>query len=187
MNAADVVGYTLDRAAYCGEGCLPEGVDPEGEGVGAIFAGAEWDSYPVCDTCHGRIEDVSLVYYRCKGCGHHGPNAEETGNPDACRACHKAPPALRAMLEESYRAHDTPGELDARAWPGGYPILYITKCGETLCAACATAALRSDDDDPPVAYDIYYAGRPESCAACGEELASAYGEPAGKGSESEPA
>jgi len=44
MNTADVVGYTLDRATYCGEACLPKWVDPDGEDVGAIFAGSEWDS-----------------------------------------------------------------------------------------------------------------------------------------------
>jgi len=127
------------------------------------------------------------VHYPCKGCGHVGPNAQESGNPDECLACHKAAPRLRAMLRESYVASGKPGELDARAFPGGYPILYVSKCGETLCAECATEALRRDDDDPPVGFALYYEGPPERCAACGEELASAYGEPSGKGDASEPA
>ena len=177
MNAADVVGYTHDGAAYCGASCLPEGVDPDGEEVGVIFAGSEWDAYPSCDTCRAVIDEVSLVNYTCKNCGHSGPHAQDTGDPDECIACRKAPPGLRAMLGANFKADGKPAELDARASPGGYPMLYVTRSGEVLCAGCATEALRKDDDDPPVAYDIFYEGPPEICTSCSEEIESAYGDP----------
>ena len=55
MNAADVVGYTRDGAAYC-TGCAP---DPEN--MDPIFVGSEWDYYPTCDTCGGVIDEVGLT------------------------------------------------------------------------------------------------------------------------------
>jgi predicted RNA-binding Zn-ribbon protein involved in translation (DUF1610 family) len=177
MNAADVVGYTHDGAAYCGVSCLPEGIDPGGEEVGAIFAGSEWDAYPTCDTCRGIIDEVSLVHYPCKNCGHAGPNAQDTGNLEECIACHKAPPALREMLGVNFRTDGKPATLDACTLPGGYPILYVTRSSEVLCADCATKALRNDDHDAPVAYEFYYEGPSEFCTSCGEEIESAYGDP----------
>src|SRR5262245_32656591 len=127
MNAASVVGYRADGAVYCGVSCLPGETCPGDEGVKPIFASSEFDSYPVCEACHGTIDEVSLVHYTCKTCGHRGPNAQETGNPDECIACHKAPPALREMLKRDHEATGKVGELDAYAFPGGYPMLYVTK------------------------------------------------------------
>lgn len=177
MNAADGVGYTLYGTAYCSAGCLPEGVGPDDEEVALMFAGSEWDSYPTCDTCRAAIEDVALVQYTCKNCGHVGPHVQDTGNPDTCIACHKAPRALREMLNKKRWANDTPAELHEVAFPGAYPILYVTKSSEVLCAECALKALRNDDDDPPVAYAIYEEGEPETCVSCGECIESAYGDP----------
>lgn len=59
---------------------------------------------------------------------------------------------------------------------GCYPILYYTKQGETLCAACATEEAAQEDSDDPVMYaDVYWEGESESCAGCSKELESAYG------------
>ena len=66
---------------------------------------------------------------------------------------------------------DSNGKLPAYAWPGGYPIIYITKDGETLCAACASVA-----DDVEGA-DVFYEGAPEECAECCTTIESAYGDP----------
>jgi hypothetical protein len=50
VSHLDPVGYTYNAAAYHPE-CLPKGVDPDGEEVGAIF---QWDEAAcelVCDVC----------------------------------------------------------------------------------------------------------------------------------------
>lgn len=123
--------------------------------------------------------DVPVAHETCANCGHLGPHAQETGKPDECRACHTAPKALRDMLRRDHEEAGQPGVLDARTWPGNYPLFYVTKCGESLCAACALKALREGDDDPPVAFTIHYEGPPERCAGrnCKTEIKSAYGNP----------
>ena len=63
------------------------------------------------------------------------------------------------------------GTLPAYAWPGGYPIMYIDKDGESLCAECA------DKEEKPVTYYVNYEGATEQCAECGKDLPSAYGDP----------
>lgn len=72
------------------------------------------------------------------------------------------------------------GELDAYAWPGGYPILYLDRDNSTLCAKCATESLKDPDEVPqfkPVACDIYYEGPTLQCDQCGTDIESAYGDP----------
>ena len=70
------------------------------------------------------------------------------------------------------------GKLPAYAWPGGYPVLYLDKHNETLCADCATKDLDDPDtDDKPVAYFVHYEGPSEFCAECNAEVESAYGDP----------
>ena len=70
------------------------------------------------------------------------------------------------------------GPLDFCAWPGGYPIIYVTKCGEVLCAECAEGARDNPDEcDPVEGRDCYYEGPTETCANCGAEIESAYGDP----------
>lgn len=65
---------------------------------------------------------------------------------------------------------------------GSYPIIYLTKQGNTLCADCATKALYLLDDefDPPVAYGTHDEGPSEYCDDCGREIESAYGDPDAK-------
>ncbi len=60
MNACDFNAYTHDGAVYC-VGCLPDGVDPNGEEVSPIFGDAEWDYYPTCDACGYEHDYVSLT------------------------------------------------------------------------------------------------------------------------------
>jgi len=62
---------------------------------------------------------------------------------------------------------------------GSYPIIYLTKRDNVLCADCATKALYQLDDefDPPVAYDAYYEGPTDRCDDCNREIESAYGDP----------
>jgi hypothetical protein len=70
------------------------------------------------------------------------------------------------------------GELHKYAWPGGYPIIYYSKDGGTLCPVCAQ---KIDDDEDDYDYIdqfyIYYEGPPEICDECSAEIESAYGDP----------
>jgi hypothetical protein len=67
------------------------------------------------------------------------------------------------------------GALPAYAWPGGYPMEYVTRCGAILCAACADA----DDapEDPVTAGDVLWEGPEDYCESCGVAIPSAYGDP----------
>jgi len=62
------------------------------------------------------------------------------------------------------------GSLPGFAWPGGYPVLYMTKNDDTLCASCAS---KWQDED--VKAFIHWEGYPEQCDECGREVDSAYG------------
>lgn len=68
----------------------------------------------------------------------------------------------------------------ARNADGGYPLVYVTADGGSLCAACATEqATRRDRDHWPriLGADVYYEGSPVSCDNCNVEIESAYGDP----------
>lgn len=77
-------------------------------------------------------------------------------------------PAIAAL-----RDPDT-GELPAYAWPGGYPMIYYTADGLTICPRCANDP---DKGDEPIAGDIYWEGPPIACEDAGEMMESAYGDP----------
>jgi hypothetical protein len=66
------------------------------------------------------------------------------------------------------------GTLPAYAWPGGYPIVYYTEEGLTVCPVCANDP---DTSDPVADADIYYEGPPIVCDDKGEMIESAYGDP----------
>lgn len=79
---------------------------------------------------------------------------------------------------------DDAGKLPAFAWPGGYPILYVTADGEVLCPDCANGANGSEASEDAVeagwrlaGADIHYEGPPERCCHCNAEIPSAYGDP----------
>lgn len=65
---------------------------------------------------------------------------------------------------------------------GFYPILYISD-GSILCAACAQSDIEKHLAGEHVhriedlGCDIYYEGSTFTCDDCGDELASAYGDP----------
>ncbi len=66
------------------------------------------------------------------------------------------------------------GRLPSYAWPGGYPLVYVTEDGLTVCPECANEPDTSD----PVAYgDVYWEGPLLPCDDCGEMMESAYGDP----------
>lgn len=71
--------------------------------------------------------------------------------------------------------------LPAFAWPGGYPLLWITNLDRpdcaTLCVECAEDARRNDSEVVSLIPDIHWEGPPEFCDGCGAEIPSAYGDP----------
>lgn len=75
--------------------------------------------------------------------------------------------------------------LPAFAWPGGYPIVYVTADGAVLCPDCANGgngSEASEDAEPRSGwrldgYAIHYEGPPEICDHCGAAVESAYGAP----------
>lgn len=70
------------------------------------------------------------------------------------------------------------------AWPGGYPLYYITANGGVICPDCANGKNGSEagdaNPDPQwrlVVVDVHYEGEPMACDHCGDEIESAYGIP----------
>ncbi len=79
---------------------------------------------------------------------------------------------------------DENGKLPAYAWPGAYPLVYITKSGTTLCPSCANDWGEYGPDpaysrDPVVEGDVHWEGPPIECGAdgCSNDIESAYGDP----------
>jgi len=58
-KAYEIVGYTEDGAFYCVNCYDIEDID-DAE-VGFVFASSEFDSYPTCDACGCRCENVQLT------------------------------------------------------------------------------------------------------------------------------
>ena len=72
-------------------------------------------------------------------------------------------------------------ELDYYAWPGAYPLFYITKDSGILCPKCVNEniELLSDPYDPQwyvVGCDINYEDSDLYCDHCNERIESAYGD-----------
>jgi len=67
------------------------------------------------------------------------------------------------------------------AWPGCYPLYYLTKDCGVLCPDCVNNnnELVTDPDDPQwyiVAFDINYENTSLHCENCGNRIESAYGD-----------
>ena len=73
------------------------------------------------------------------------------------------------------------GTYDSWAWPGGYPMYYITgDCG-VLCPQCANAnhRLTLDPDDSQwyiIQADVNWEDESLFCDNCSQQIMSAYGE-----------
>ena len=73
------------------------------------------------------------------------------------------------------------GQYPAFAWPGGYPIFYLTSQCTLLCSKCASDPDVVDTGDVGggeslYGADIHWEGAPEVCEGCNEAIESAYGE-----------
>ena len=81
-------------------------------------------------------------------------------------------------MENTLPTRNSDRSLPAYAWPGGYPVLYLDKDNEVLCAKCATEDLAEGDGLlSMVGYFVHYEGPSEFCADCNAEVESAYGDP----------
>lgn len=82
------------------------------------------------------------------------------------------------------------GRFPAYAWPGGYPIFYVTKDNGILCPTCVNRGNGSDayvkpnttagSDDSQwlvVAYDANWEDPDMYCDHCNARIESAYAEP----------
>lgn len=83
----------------------------------------------------------------------------------------------KAMREQ---ADAKTGELPAYAWPGGYPIFYMThKSCDVVCVKCANdheTGLDAFGDERIGASDVNWE-EPDLYCDCGERIESAYAEP----------
>lgn len=61
----------------------------------------------------------------------------------------------------------------AYAWPGGYPITYLSEFGHQYCPKCAA----QEADPPIVTCEISWEGPDDHCDGCGAVLPTAYGDP----------
>lgn len=71
------------------------------------------------------------------------------------------------------------------AWPGGYPLAFLTSDGETLCFDCAKTeghqiirSIRLGDSSGwrVVGCFAHWEGQAETCVHCNTKIPSAYGE-----------
>jgi hypothetical protein len=86
-------------------------------------------------------------------------------------------------MEAQALPRDEEGNLSVYAWPGGYPVFYITSDAGTLCPGCATDAeeegLTTDPNDPQwyiVAGEINWEDADLYCDHCEVRIESAYAE-----------
>lgn len=65
------------------------------------------------------------------------------------------------------------GTLPHSAWPGCYPLFYLTTCGEVLCPACAN---KEEPRENIIGQDANYEDASLYCDECSERIPSAYAE-----------
>ncbi len=76
------------------------------------------------------------------------------------------------------------------AWPGGYPLYFLSHGGDVLCFGCVRSNFRSVVEHTKMgdrsaswhlgACEVHWEGSPLECAECQCEIESAYGEIGGE-------
>lgn len=69
---------------------------------------------------------------------------------------------------------DNEGNFPQYAWPGGYPIYYLTKDSLVVCPSCASREV--DQSSEVIACDLNWEDSDLHCDDCGNLIESAYGE-----------
>ena len=81
--------------------------------------------------------------------------------------------AFNRQILEGIKNDD--GKLPAYAWPGGYPLFYITKDNAVFCASCANEVTEdSNPEDEIVAHDANWEDDNLNCEMCEKRIPSAY-------------
>jgi len=70
---------------------------------------------------------------------------------------------------------DDNGNVIAWAWPGSYPVYYLTEDNAVLCATCVNAN-KDNDAFTPTASDINWEDANLYCEHCSKRIESAYAE-----------
>mgnify|MGYP006953693371 FL=1 len=84
-------------------------------------------------------------------------------------------------MQEYLKEMKEKGAYDYYAFPGGYPLFYITKDCGVLCPKCCNEnkELLNDEYDPQwfiIAYDVNWEDENMYCDHCNEKIESAYSE-----------
>lgn len=91
------------------------------------------------------------------------------------------------MKISELKANYHKGQANAYAWPGGYPLFYVTSDGAALCPACMTKEraqiFRSTHEHARDGWavegvDVNYEDDSLFCDHCGKQIESAYGDAA---------
>lgn len=160
-----------DCPQHCGSGadCLNAHQLPDGSKIGQFLRnqlttdGEKYVMRAIVDACCGRGGSVDVVKLW----------AEEyfQGSAPLC------PESIRAV--EALRMDS--GKLQAFAFPGGYPIVYLTVDGADICPNCANGENRSDCHpaafDPQwrlIGADINYENGDCYCEHCNAQIPAAY-------------
>lgn len=69
---------------------------------------------------------------------------------------------------------DANGKYVPYAWPGGYPVMYLTRDGMCICADCANKEV--DQSQAVTDAFIHWEGAAMQCEDCEKFIESAYGE-----------
>lgn len=89
------------------------------------------------------------------------------------------------MTVDELRKHFHHGRANAYAWPGGYPVYYVTTNGAALCPECVTKERaqilrstheRSHDGWAIEGTDVNYEDASLYCDHCDTRIPSAYAE-----------
>jgi hypothetical protein len=78
------------------------------------------------------------------------------------------------MTDNLAGIRDDNGQLPTWAWPGGYPMYYVTADGMTVCPDCANREV--DQSQRPIAGDANWEDPELYCDDCGKRIESAYAE-----------
>jgi hypothetical protein len=78
------------------------------------------------------------------------------------------------LMTSRIRIGTDAGKLEGFAWPGGYPLAYITTGDDVVCPKCANAIEEKDEDELPRTAFVNWEDDELFCAACQEKIPSAY-------------
>ena len=162
----------------------------------AEFSTVAVGSSPGCAECaENPGGETEFSSSGCEGCGSYlagsrhaahglGRESGEWHHLDICSDCvqYHANGELPESAGRLDRWRETGGKLTAYAWPGGYPVLYLTDDGGTLCPKCAEEEGSELDEDRRSGWYIeagfiHDEGPPVVCDHCNGHTESAYGDP----------